>query len=253
MNHGDIVQKVFDDLKSEVNTITSDRLAILKQDTHRLLDKYCRSGQIKAARKLLFVLKTLDKESKLVDIGIDRFVYKDDIDYYIDNCTDASHPVKIIELKNYVRDIPEQAVEAVERTRDIFDEFFVVYTDYTGNDDRRVEAEQRRKDPILFGAFLSEQNRVCVDRFYFLADWVDPYCDLTLDKMISELSEHGRSNAEKRIDYTPRSIDQLENIINQYKETNGNVEFYTFSPSSYTAAATYKPSMFTRIRKFFFG
>lgn len=244
------VQNVFDDLKSRINAISAPELQALSVNAHALLDKYCRTGQEKAARKLLFVMQSLDKEKALIDMGINRFIYKDDIDFYIDNCTNETNPVKIIELRNYVRDVPEEAAEIVEKTQSIFDEFFVVYTDYASNDDRRVEAENRRKDPILFGTFLSEKNRVCIDRFYFLADWVDEFCDLTLDKMLEALTRNGRTEAQKSIERLPRSMDELTNLVNSYKDGDGNVEF-SIASGSYSVSYNKKSSFFSRIHSLF--
>ncbi|MDU7184950.1 MAG: hypothetical protein E6294_02830, partial [Klebsiella sp.] len=79
--------------------------------------------------------------------------------------------------------------------KDKFDEFFIVFTDYTGEKEREVKKERIEKDPILFGAFLNEETKVVADRFYFLGDWIDEYCDLTLDKMICSMKELNLPNA----------------------------------------------------------
>ena len=121
-------------------------------------------------------------------MGIDTFVYKDKIEDYIENVADKS--VKIIELSRYMREVPDDLVETVEKTKDLFDEFYVVFTDYTGAEERKVQKEKRYKDPILFGAFKNQRN--VADRFYFLGDWVDEYCDLTLDKMIEQYKNKKR-------------------------------------------------------------
>lgn len=51
-----------------------------------------------------------------------------------------------------------------------------------GKEERKIAAEKKDKDPILFGTFQDRKQKVCVDRFYYLGDWVDEYCDLTLDQ-----------------------------------------------------------------------
>ena len=43
---------------------------------------------------------------------------------------------------------------------------------------------------------------------YFIADWVDEYCDLTFDKLIEKMSEVGMKDAVKK---TPDDIGTNKN------------------------------------------
>ena len=105
-------------------------------------------------------------------------------------------------------------MDVVEKTRGIFDEFYVVFTDYTGKEERKVEKERRDKDPILFGVFKNNTN--VADRFYFLGDWVDEYCDLTLDKMVEQYKE--KKNVSPTIDIEiPKTSDELVELLKTYK------------------------------------
>lgn len=90
--------------------------------------------------------------------------------------------MKIIELERYEREIPDEIVDVIAKTKDLFDQMYIVFTDYTGKEERKIAAEKKDKDPILFGTFQDRKQKVCVDRFYYLGDWVDEYCDLTLDQ-----------------------------------------------------------------------
>ncbi|MEN7436416.1 hypothetical protein AAGV27_14815 [Bacillus velezensis] len=93
------------------------------------------------------------------------------------------------------------------------DRFYVVFTDYTGKVERQIEKERRDKDPILFGTFQDESSGTLIERFYFIGDWEDEYCDLTLDKMISEVQEVKESNIAMTIN-TPQDIEQLKKQLN---------------------------------------
>lgn len=242
---------LFDSLKSSKQVVNDRELTTLYNNASILTSKYLKTGQKSALNKLVYVMETVTKEKQLVDMGINTFIYKDDIDTYIDSDSSETHPVKIIELKYYSREIPDEIVEVIEKTKDIFDEMFVVYTDYTGKSDKQVEAEKRSTDPILFGVFMNKQERVCIERFYYLGDWEDEYCDLTLDKMLTKLGQLN-INAKKEI-YTPHTLDELKIMVKQYKEeTSGNISF------SYTNVQdlTYPdkiPSLFKKIKTFLFG
>ena len=171
----------FKNVKSKINEMNDKDLNKLYSISSELLEKYKKTGQIKAAKKLAFHIKSIIKEKEIIDLGITKFIYRDDIENYIDNI--AKDVVKIIELKNYPREIPDELVETIEKTKDIFDEMYVLFTDYTGEVEKEVEKE---RDPILFGSFIDRTVDEMSQRMYYLGDWVDEYCDLTLDKLISQ-------------------------------------------------------------------
>lgn len=246
----------FDSLKDSKQEITSEKLRNSYDVILKLAEKYQKTGQTKSLGRLKFLAKVLGEEEKLIELGVTTFIYRQNIEDYIDNVN--SDVVKIIELKNYMREIPEEAVEVVEKTKDIFDEFYVVFTDYTKREERKIAQERREKDPILFGCF--RENSYVGDRFYFLADWVDSYCDLTLDRMIAEYK------ASKKIDPShsleaPQTHEELLEILDKYKvvEDNsrnsvGGTEFFNLSNNiiDYNPGKpTKRPGFFNRITSIF--
>lgn len=246
----------FDFLKDAKKTITTNALKESYGVFLKLGEKYSKLGQTESLKKLCFLADTLKKEEKLIEMGITTFIYKDVIEDYIENVSDKA--VKIVELSRYMREIPDELVEVVEKTKDVFDQLYVVFTDYTGAEERKVDKERRDKDPILFGVF--KNNRNVADRFYFLGDWVDEYCDLTLDKMIEEYeSVNGYSPA---IDAQyPETTDDLINILNSYKIDNKIERGYTVDTlnmnvpvSSYVISNANtpksKPTFFDKVRSF---
>ena len=202
----------FDYIKNAKNDITTEALKESYSVFLKLAEKYTKLGQKESLKKLCFLADTLKKEEKLIELGITTYIYKDVIEDYIENVADKT--VKIIELSRYMREVPDELVETIEKSKDLFDEFYVVFTDYTGKEERKVEKERRDKDPILFGVFKNNSN--VADRFYFLGDWVDEYCDLTLDKMVEQYQENkGYSPAvETKI---PETTDELIEILKSYK------------------------------------
>lgn len=202
----------FDYLKGAKNTITTDALKNSYPVFLQLGEKYHKLGQIESLKKLCFLADTLKKEEQLIELGITTYVYKDVIEDYIENV--AENTVKIVELSRYMREIPDDLVETIEKAKTIFDELYVVFTDYTGKEERKVEKERRDKDPILFGSFRNQTN--IADRFYFLGDWVDEYCDLTLDKLIEQYKEK-RDTTPAMTTKIPENTDELIEILKSYK------------------------------------
>lgn len=245
----------FDYLKGAKNVITTDALKSSFDTFLKLAEKYQKLRQVESMKKLCFLADTLVKEEKLIEMGVNTYVYKDTIEDYIEHVADKT--VKIIELSRYMREIPDELVDTIEKTKDIFDEFYVVFTDYTGKEERKVEKERRDKDPILFGVFKNNSN--VADRFYFLGDWVDEYCDLTLDKLIEQYKEKKGENPAMKSEI-PQTSEELVSVLKSYKideKKSGNFVVSVNEGQSLLVsyavqtALEKKPSFFDKIRSVF--
>lgn len=242
------VQQAFLDLKQQKQIIEDAELQRVYENAQVFANKYAETGQTEALKKLIFVLQTVTKERELLKLGFNQFIYKDAIDAYIDQV--SVKPIKITELCNYVRDVPQAIVDKVKLTKEIFDEFFVVYTDYTSKEDRRVEASKRERDPILFGVFLDRNAHVCNERFYYIGDWIDEYCDLTFDRMLTDL---GRYNVKPGSIETPKTIDELKSLINtpSFSAISLSVPLTSnVTTQNHESAEVAKPTLMQKIRKF---
>ena len=197
----------FSIVKSKKQTITDEDLTRYYDNCLDMINKYQVTGQRTGLRKLLFHIECVEREREIVKLGINTFIYRDDIEEYID--TVAKNVVKIIELENYEREIPDDVVALIEKVKGKFDKLYIVFTDYTGKVERQVEKARRAKDPILFGTFQNSKSRVVVDRFYFIADWEDEFCDLTLDKLVHEMQASKKRNVTRTIN-TPTDIEDLK-------------------------------------------
>jgi len=212
----------FDFVKGRKQTVTDEDLSKVYDNCLDLLNKYKVTGQIKGMKKLIFHLQCIEAEREIVKMGITTFIYRDDIEEYIDNV--ASDTVKIIELQNYEREIPDEIVDVIAKVRDKFDQLYVLFTDYTGKVERQVEKERRQKDPILFGTFQDKKSRTVIDRFYFLGDWEDEYCDLTLDKMVNEVEKKQHRNIARTIN-TPNDIEELKEQLDKLAPVSSEETF----------------------------
>lgn len=236
-------QQYFEQIKERKHHITDAELVKVYDNCLELLNKYKITGQKKGMRKLMFHLECIEKEREIVKVGINTFIYRDDIEEYID--TVAKDTVKIIELENYEREIPDEIVDVIAATKDKFDQLYIVFTDYTGKVERQIKKERRDKDPILFGTFQNQSNRTVIDRFYYLGDWEDEYCDLTLDKMVNETEKAGKRNIVKTIK-TPSDIEELKEQLGSLSEVNSNFIITTSTTNS-------KKSFFSNIKSVLTG
>ncbi|MGL4792400.1 MAG: hypothetical protein ACRC23_01540 [Aeromonas jandaei] len=211
----------FEAVKAKISSMKTTDIDEQKYACLELATKYKITKQLIALNKMLFVLESLDKELALNKLGFNKFVYRQDIEEFIDDI--SGNPVKIIELENYEREIPDNIVDNIVKTQDIFDVYYVLYTDYTGKTEKKIEAKRRDKDPILFGAFKDDKKRVMIDRFYFLGDWIDDYCDLTLDQMVAQYNKKGKSSPVKTTIAVSTAEDLSIALQELIKEKNGKL------------------------------
>ena len=247
----------FDFIKGAKKNITTEALKNSYSVFVSLAEKYNKLGQIESLKKLCFLADVLQKEEKLIELGITTYVYKDVIEDYIENVADKT--VKIVELSRYMREIPDELVDTIEKSKEIFDELYVVFTDYTGKEERKVEKERRDKDPILFGVF--KNNSTVADRFYFLGDWVDEYCDLTLDKMVSQYKDKYEGKDPTNTTEIPKTSDELVSLLHSYNLNEKSSSFITLGPNtvsgqaievdSYINNGNKKQTFFQKIRSVF--
>lgn len=241
----------FQNMKGKLQTMDDERLEKVYQNAIYLAERYNRTGQTKGLRKLKFHIESIVKEKQILDAGINKFVYRSDIEEYIQDVADKQ--VVILDLKSYERNLPDEIIEALEKVKDLFDEFYIVCTDYTGEMTRRVQEERREKDPILFGAFLDREKNAINERFYYIGDWIDDYCDLTLDKMVAEMKEETGRNILNDMLPIPKTQEELQDQLNSLNlkedESTNSVKLTLISSSDDSTKK--RSSFFTRIKTFF--
>lgn len=198
----------FDLLKGMKKDITEDDLDNVLNNCLELMKKPKITGQKKMAKKIYNQSKILIRETQAVKAGFHTYVLREDILYYIENISKKT--VKIIELENYERDIPDDVVNRLVEAQPFFDEFFIVFTDYTGEAERTVAKEKRDKDPILFGVIHHpEKDNMPTNRMYFIADWVDEYCDLTLEELCLQY-EGDMKRGIRHLNNIPKTLEELK-------------------------------------------
>ena len=213
-------QDYFNLIKSRKQETSDKFLTDFQKIVETEMSKAMATKQEFLIRRLAYAYSVISKERELLDLGINIYVMKDDIEEFIKNVSDKV--VKVIELEKYPRSIPDEVAEKIQllREKDIFDRFYVVFTDYTGEVEKQVEVEKRRKDPIIFGAFEQKLEGVwdILDRFYYIADWEDEYCDLTLDKMIAEYKATDKSKVIANEMLTPKTLKELKKQLDSLEE-----------------------------------
>lgn len=120
---------------------------------------------------------------------------------YLDNLKDFRIIYKVDEEKDFEVGSEKynqamQRKEALEKIQQalksgLFDDILILnlnYPRFEEEEKKRKEEEEKRvkeaqaKDPIAFGI-----SKIHPEHAFFIADWMDEFCDLTLDKLIKSL------------------------------------------------------------------
>ena len=90
-------------------------------------------------------------------------------------------PVKFDKFENFPRVVPADIAVRIKEVQDanVFDSLHIVYVDYVNEELKTTKQKIREKDPVLFGKLAFQP-----DTLYYICDWIDEYCDITLEKII---------------------------------------------------------------------
>lgn len=146
----------------------------------RAMAQASRTGQKALLEKLKSGLNLHRMESQLVAIGLPKYVEESKV---VEFAKASKRGLRLDWLRNFVRQIPENVVALKDGADElgIFDNYAVLHYDPDGKSVAKTEAERAaeeiaKRDPILFG-FIKGSRRL-----YFVGDWIDEHCDLTLEQ-----------------------------------------------------------------------
>lgn len=203
----------FDYVKGMKKNIEDENLKVVADNCLTLLKKAKITGQTEQAKKIVKQYELIMRELRAASFGFNTIVYKSDIEKFIKDI--SKHPVKIIELERYPREVDDCVIDKLIEAKDnnLFDEYYVLFTDYTGEETKKVAEERRDKDPILFGAFKNiDKNNIPEERFFYIGDWVDEYCELTLNELLTKYEASENKGAQYIID-VPKDVEGLKEYM----------------------------------------
>lgn len=151
------------------------------------------TGQTALMEDLLRGLVTNKYESVLFAEGLYYIVTEEQMVSFVKQC---ERGIKLDYIKNFTRPLPQEVVSKIERVNqlEVFDNYVVLYYDPEGKIYKETAQEEaKRRDPIVFGVIAGST------KLYYITDWVDEYCDLTLEKFIDAI---GVKKEELHMDYS---------------------------------------------------
>ena len=135
-------------------------------------------------------------ELNLLKNGVIKYVSEEDVIEFYHRSKLPEKILKLTWVKNYIRVIPEDVMKEKRSfdTKEVFDNYVILHFDKDDSSTEMTEKEKEKaKDPILFGVVKGSR------KLYYVADWIDEYCDLTLDKMLETLEIEAPKELTKEV------------------------------------------------------
>ncbi len=169
-------------------------------------------GQKALTEKLKDLLGVVHGEAHLIQMGVSLYVTNDQVcDFY--ESVDEDKNLKLTWMEHFVKIIPNEivALKTEIDKRGVFDNYVILHYDPNGNATSLTKEEvEVKKDPILFGVIKNSK------RLYYIGDWKDDYCDLTIEDMFEELGE-------KTLEINNRNLKTYINKTGDYEQKRKKV------------------------------
>ena len=217
----------FDYVKGLKQKVNKEEMYIIIDTALKMLQKTKITKQLNMAKELTHQVELTLRELNVANQGFDIFVNRKDVERYLKKVD--RNVIKTIELSRYPREIPDDKMDIIAKASDLFDRLYIIFTDYTGKEEKKVAKERRDKDPIVFGTFVdknekSSNNKVYVeDRFYFITDWVEEKCDLTLEEIVRDVKDKTSKDITYKIT-TPTDEEEVKKYMRSFSEPIENHE-----------------------------
>lgn len=179
----------FESIKSNVNELNKSNIdeVLLKYNT--VLENAEKNNQIAFIEKVKDYANVLKHELLLSTSKFNKYLTEEDVVKFY-NVASKHETYKtalcLTYTKNFVKIIPDDVTKLRLESDElnVFDNYVIMHYDYSGKSvEETKEEKEKKKDPILFGVIRGS------NKLYYIGDWEDEYCDLTLDVIIKTLGK----------------------------------------------------------------
>jgi hypothetical protein len=189
------VQEFFSGVKDsgEALTVVEGRI----EGYQAALRRAHQTGQKALQEALEAGVEAARAETRLMALGVTSIVSEETMVEFV---MKSPKGLRMDWVRNFTRHIPDDVLEAKVKCDEegAFDNYAVLHYDPDKKSYAETQAEieaerERRKDPILFG--LIEGRR----QLYFIGEWVDEFCDLSLDQIADVLGQDATTELDPEV------------------------------------------------------
>ena len=183
------IGEFFNQIKTAFGKL-SDNQKISLDNYENVVKQAASMGQTALVEKLGDIKKLFLYELQLSESDFDKYLTEKQISALYTKVGGYDSNLHLTWLKNFIRIIPQNITDLKIKadTLKVFDNYVVLHYDKKGTNTEKTKEEkeieiQKKRDPILFGVIKDSR------RLYYIGDWIDEYCDLTLDKLLGLIDD----------------------------------------------------------------
>jgi hypothetical protein len=179
------IEEFFHHIKNtpeEIRMIDSRSAGYLKA-----LEQARKFNQDALVTELASQIEVVRNETQLYALGLVKVLSQEMVVQFANECEKG---LSLDWIKNYTDMIPSKFLELKARLDElcIFDNYVILHYDPQKKAYKLTQEEIRKKgDPILFGVMKNS------NKLYYIGDWINEHCDLTLDAFIQKFGEEAVS------------------------------------------------------------
>ena len=187
-----------------------DKLRRVVEDTKQF-------GQKALFENLSKAIALAVREAQAVAIGKSKFILEAHIKQFLWRADDIYYK----KLDEFPRVLPKNIMLEMRKVKKkrVFDEYYILYTDYTNESLKTNKQKIKEKDPIIFGKFAYDT------KLFYICDWEDEHCDLTFDKFVDAMVEDNENYNVSDIPpvsegYMKKLVKSVKTKFNRLNKTN---------------------------------
>lgn len=172
---------VFSFVKSKLTKLEQREIKARLKNLQLVIQSCGETGQTALADIMLIEQATAIRQQEVAAAGFDTFVKVEDVNKFRNQ---SKTQIDFDPLEKFPRPIPlrvRNTISAV-RKKELFDELMVLYHNPSREQIKSTKEKVLTKDPIVFGRFSYDP-----DVLYFIVDWIDEVCDLTMEQFVKTL------------------------------------------------------------------
>ena len=174
---------VFSFVKSKYTKLEQREIEARLLNLRKIIQSCGETGQTALADQILIEQAVAIRQQEAAAAGFGTYVIRKDVNRFKDR---SKTRIDFEPLDHFPRPIPlgiRNKIVAVKK-KQIFDELLVLFHNPTQEQLRSTKEKIITKDPILFGRFA-----YAPDTLYYICDWEDEVCHLTMKEFVKQLSQ----------------------------------------------------------------
>ena len=177
------VDLIFSFVKSKFSKLEQREIEQRLRNLRLVIQSCSETGQIALADQMLIEQATAIRQQEVAAAGYDTFVTLKDVTKFKDK---TKTQIDWAPLEKFPRPIPQGIRNkiATVKKKNLFDELMVLFHNPTKEQLSSTKEKIISKDPILFGRFA-----YAPEVLYFICDWEDEVCHLTMKEFVKQLSQ----------------------------------------------------------------